>query len=160
MKPDAECHRSFRCRQLFPKDKMHATSLPETSRTHVNTHKLDPHSPARLAIYGFLFGPIMIFDGHNFNLQGLRWTKGTPELAMLWPAVPCLACFSQFPPTATEHRLQVGQFLSPADKILSAAAAARRFLSAPFKAWRICNLHAPQRDCEVSWALLLWHTLT
>ena len=111
MKPDAECHRSFRCRQLFPKNKMHATSLPETSRTHVNTHKLDPHSPARLAIYGFLFGPIMIFDGHNFNLQGLRWTKGTPELAMLWPAVPCLACFSQFPPTATEHRLQVGRTL-------------------------------------------------
>ena len=114
MKPDAECHRSFRCRQLFPKNKMHATSLPETSRTHVNTHKLGPHSPARLAIYGFLFGPIMIFDGHNFNLQGLRWTKGSPELAMSWPAVPCLACFSQFPPTATEHRLQVGQFLSPA----------------------------------------------
>ena len=85
----------------------------------------------------------MIFDGHNFNPKGpLQTMYGcgpllvSTELSMSWPAVPCLACFSHFPPTATEHRLQVGQFLSASteavDEILSTANAGRwTFLSAP-----------------------------
>ena len=103
---------------------MRPHSLPETTRTHVNTHKLGPHSLARLAIFaGILFGPQIIFDGHNFNLKGpIRTQYGSgplmvrTELAMSWPAVPCLACFSHFPPNTTEHRLQVGQFCPSAGK--------------------------------------------
>ena len=34
---------------------MQPHSLPETIRTHVNTHKLGPHSLARLAIHGISF---------------------------------------------------------------------------------------------------------
>ena len=116
----------------------------------------------------------MIFNGQHFNLKGpMRTLYGSgllmvsTELAMSWPAVPCLACFSHFHPTPLSTACRSDSFVrrqgSGGQNLVHCLRDSHYFCphqhAVEFRQ-QATYLHAPQRDCEVSWALLLWHTLT